>query len=531
MPNDIPDFFEEITPELARTEQEAEEAEWAMTVCATDDNRRRLASAKLEYCSARSNPETFTRIKALKKTDGLTVGHRRMLNILYHEFAPNQLNPTLLSEMSAKEAELQGLFASFRPAVAGKIFSDNEILDILANEKDHNLRLAAWEASKQIGIIAAPKILELVTLRNRGALELGYKNYYVMSLAMQDINPRWLSKFFDKTLRQSSYPYKQASYDIALHLSTKFNLPTFYIGPQFWSDPFGQEDPIKGVGAEALFEGKDIIGMVRDYYHGIGFQNEFDDILSRSDLYERENKNPSACCCSVDRGNDVRVMMNAKNSPYWFRVGLHEFGHGMAYRGIDRKLPWTLRQQTHIMAAEAIALFFEKVSRNTAYLQKIFGQGNDKIYAEMANSGARQRIIFSRWASVMTKFESELYANPGRDLNTLWWSLVRDIQGIKPPKRPENVADWAAKAHIALAPIYYHNYLLGDIISEQLSAAARVALPGWFEDKSLGNFLKKRWFRHGAALKWSELIRSATGKPLSAKDWLNSFTHFAPTNP
>jgi Zn-dependent M32 family carboxypeptidase len=78
------------------------------------------------------------------------------------------------------------------------------------------------------------------------------------------------------------------------------------------------------------------------------------------------------------------------------------------------------------------------------------------------------RLVFSRWALVMFSFEREIYANPQRDdLNDLWWDLAERLQLInRPPGREK--PDWAAKIHLAVAPVYYHNYVLGNLISAQL---------------------------------------------------------------
>ena len=86
--------------------------------------------------------------------------------------------------------------------------------------------------------------------------------------------------------------------------------------------------------------------------------------------------------------------------------------------------------------------------------------------------------------------------------------------------------DWACKLHVALAPVYYHNYLLGEITASQLEwALARetgVAEPG----RRAGRRRRvpaRALHAPGASLRWDELIEHATGSPLSVDhlaDWL-----------
>ena len=65
---------------------------------------------------------------------------------------------------------------------------------------------------------------------------------------------------------------------------------------------------------------------------------------------------------------------------------------------------------------------------------------------------------------VMTYFERDLYANPDADLNHRWWDYVERFQRLRRPDG-RNQPDWAAKVHLALAPVYYQNYLLGEVMS------------------------------------------------------------------
>ncbi len=53
------------------------------------------------------------------------------------------------------------------------------------------------------------------------------------------------------------------------------------------------------------------------------------------------------------------------------------------------------------------------------------------------------------------------------DLNNVWCDLVERLQLVKrPPGRDK--PDWAAKILVAVAPVYYHNYILGHLTASQL---------------------------------------------------------------
>jgi len=107
---------------------------------------------------------------------------------------------------------------------------------------------------------------------------------------------------------------------------------------------------------------------------------------------------------------------------------------------------------------------------------------------------ARRRadgLVFTRWALVVFNFEHQLYTDPDRDdLNSLWWDLVERLQLVKRPSGRDK-PDRAAKIHIAVAPVYYHKYVLGNLISGQLRGhlEAHVTHGPFYENEVVGRYL------------------------------------------
>jgi peptidyl-dipeptidase A len=139
-------------------------------------------------------------------------------------------------------------------------------------------------------------------------------------------------------------------------------------------------------------------------------------------------------------------------------------------------------------------------------------------------------LVFSRWCQVMLRFEKEMYANPDQDLNRLWWDLVEKYQEIKRPEG-RNEPDFAAKIHIVVAPVYYHNYMMGELFASQVHhAIARQVLGGadparanYVGNSAVGEFMCDRVFAPGRTLDWNQLTRHATGEDLSPKSFAEDF--------
>ena len=83
--------------------------------------------------------------------------------------------------------------------------------------------------------------------------------------------------------------------------------------PWHYHDPFFQEPPaVYEADLDQPFVDADIQRICREFYAGIGLP--IDDVLARSDLYEKRGKSPHAFCTDIDRAGDVRVL--AQHPPH-----------------------------------------------------------------------------------------------------------------------------------------------------------------------------------------------------------------------
>ena len=122
-------------------------------------------------------------------------------------------------------------------------------------------------------------------------------------------------------------------------------------------------------------------------------------------------------------------------------------------------------------------------------------------------------LVFARWVLVMTHFERGFYADPDADHDTGWWDLVERFQLLTRPDG-RHAPDWAAKLHVALAPVYYQNYLLGELVASQLQATLIERFGGVIGRPEVGAFLSRQVFGPGWSVRWDQLVETATGAPL-----------------
>jgi len=255
-------------------------------------------------------------------------------------------------------------------------------------------------------------------------------------------------------------------------------------------------------------------------YDGMGLETRH--LLDRADLRPRPGKDQHAFCLDIDRAGDIRVLANVAPGEESLDTMLHEVGHAVYDDHVDRLLPWALRCPPQPLATEAVALMLGRLRRDPEFLVAVLGADPAAAAALAAPSREVLRtgqLVFARWCLVMVRFEQAMYADPGRDLAATWWDLVESLQGLR---RPEGRAtpDWASKIHLAVAPVYYQSYLLGELLAFQVDAAVREAVGGFVGRPDAGAFLAERVFAPGASRTWRDLVVHATGRPLGPEAFL-----------
>jgi peptidyl-dipeptidase A len=189
--------------------------------------------------------------------------------------------------------------------------------------------------------------------------------------------------------------------------------------------------------------------------------------------------------------------------------------------GIDRtSLPYDLRDDPQGFLNEGFAMFCEQPAVDPAWLSGMVGVARDeaeKLGPELAAQDAASLLAFVRWCLTIVNFEREFYAEPEQDLNWLWWDLEERYQLVPRPEG-RDAPDWAAKIHVATAPVYYHKYLYGRMFSAQLTQKMNADLGGWWAGRpESGTYARRELFEPGARYPWPELVHRVTGQPLGVE--------------
>jgi len=498
---------------------------WNANTTGSDDEFKRKEEVQNELNAALSNKERFAAFKKLHDAGNVAEPIlKREVDLLYLQYLEKQVDADLLKKMTANGVAIEKAFNVYRAHHNGVELADGKVRDILKNSTDAKELQAVWESSKGVGAVVEKELKELVALRNQAAKSLGFDNFHSMMLILNEQDPKEVLKLFDDLDAMTREPFLKAKAEIDERLAKRFDGSVVDLRPWHYQDPFFQESPaVFTADLDAPYKKADILKMCSDFYKGNGMP--IDDVIARSDLYEKKGKSPHAFCTDIDREGDVRVLGNIVPTEYWAGTMLHELGHSVySSKNIPRSLPYVLRMESHILTTEGVAMMFERFSKNGAFLEKMSIPVADRAaFDDSARRMRRNRLlIFSRWCQVMLRFEQGLYSNPDQDLNALWWSLVEKYQGLKKPDG-RNAPDYASKIHVVTNPCYYHNYEMGELFACQVHYALVNALqPGthprdaiYVNDPRVGDWMRDRVFSQGRLLPWNDLTKHATGKPLN----------------
>lgn len=499
---------------LAPLAVERNVAWWDANVDASDENERRRADRELAYSNALADNELFDAVRAAR-VNGASGLVRRRLDLLHDLMLPQQIPAALRERIVELEASVEVRFARHRGVVRGKEVDDIEIKRILRESDDPDERREAWEASKTVGAAVADDVRELAQLRNEAARSLGYRDWFALSIAVSELDEEKLFATLAECDQATAVPFERWKAGVDGRLAARFGCDASELRPWHYADPFFQETPAEGaVDLDPLFRERDIVELGKRTFEGIGI--DVGGTLARSDLFPRAGKCQHAFCIDVDRSGDIRVLMNVTDNHDSMDTLLHELGHAAYDLSFDDELPWLLRD-THLVTTEASALLFGALAGRREWLEQVLevdaGEAaalEEKLHAARAS----ELLVFTRWVLVMTGFERKLYADPEADLDTVWWDLVSRYQLVVPPAS-RKAPDWAAKIHVAVAPVYYHTYLYGSIVASQLHDALRAEAGGVVDRPDSGRLLAERLFAPGMSMRWDRLVEEATGFSLS----------------
>ena len=230
--------------------KKASEAEWALnTVIVEGDNKNSRAYEKAEGDLAQYTGSVEMIRKArkyLEREAALTdLQVRQLKAILYAAARSPQTEPELVkARIKADAAQTEALFG-FDFKIDGKSVTTNEIDKILEEEDDEQVRLAAWNSSKEVGRGLKKGLADLVSLRNQTVQALGYKDFFHYQVSDYGMTVPEMMEQMRRFARELRPLYREIHTWARYRLAEKFSakevpdlLPAHWL-PNRWGQSWG----------------------------------------------------------------------------------------------------------------------------------------------------------------------------------------------------------------------------------------------------------------------------------------------------
>lgn len=548
-------FLDEYSARYQKLDYAESLARWDLNTHIVDGDTVAAAKASAagkDEAAYTGSIDVIDHIRALlANPDGLTPLQIRQLEVILYRAGSNpQTVADLVSEKINLDNELVGILFGFDFQIDGKSVSTNEVDRILREESDPKVRLAAWNASKEVGRPLKTGLARIRDLRNGTVEALGYDDFFAYQVSEYGMTSDEMMALMHQ-ITQQTYPlYRElhtwARYELAKRYGSDTvpdQIPAHWL-PNRWAQDWSSLVKVKGAdldGALKDYTPEQVVKDAEAFYVSLGFDPLPQSFYERSSLYPLPpgtayRKNNHASAWNMNFEDDIRSLMSVENTAEWYETAHHELGHVYYYRAYNRPgVPLLLRRGANRGFHEAVGSLLGFAAMQAPFLKDV------GLLPESAESDQMQQLLHEALnyvafmpfgAGVMSEFEHDLYAEdlPVDRFNAHWWELVKKYQGVAPPEpRDEEYADAATKTHIINDAAQYYDYAISYLLLFQFhDHIAREILhedphaTDYYGKKEVGDFLRKI-LAPGNTVDWRQLLRETTNEDLSAGPMLRYF--------
>ncbi|SMO36342.1 M2 family metallopeptidase [Melghirimyces algeriensis] len=513
MNSSVQSFLDEVVSTVQSIDKRMAKAYWKFATTGKREEKEAYARLLKERIRFFSDPQRFEKLEAMRKQTENPSLEQQQLDLLYQEFMFGLLEPEEMDRMVELISEIELAFIHFRAVDQERSLSENDIHAMLRTETDTYKRKRLWKAGQEVGSLVAEQVLELIHLRNQTARKKGYADFYQMLLELNGWEEKGLFHLLDQLKEATDQPFSDAKQELDKVVAKPYRfLRPEGIRPWHYADlTFRTAPAICEPHTDAWWENINLEDQAIQTFQGMGL--DIAEILQRSDLYEREGKSQHAFCMDLDGAGDIRILCNLRSDAYSMRTLLHTLGYAVYAKFQNGNLPWLLRKATHEVAKEAVALIMDRLLTESAWLKRIKGGSSDEWMAEaesLKKQAVLDRLVYVRWCLARSYFERDLYKDPDRDLDSIWWDDMEPIQFVPRPEY-RNAPDWAAQIHFVTQPLYCPNALLGEMMASQILESMKKRFPDvphpLVENPDAGHFLKEQIFDTGMSSTWDQILK------------------------
>lgn len=395
-------------------------------------------------------------------------------------------------EIMRLQRELNDTMVTYPYRLRGDESDLGTLKDILRTSPDPELRKDAWLAKHAMSEAIAPKLAELIRLRNQVAAAAGYATYGDLIFGLDGMDFAEVKELLVNLTRDSDPVYHQILEDGKALIGLERIEP--------W-DLMYLLETIGGVDT-ALFPKSGIRGALQNWAkaHGsdlsaLGIEIVYTDI-------------PYNGLCFTLREGEIRILGNPSDGHGSYRTMFHELGHAF-HSAYNKQNYRTFRQESGLFS-EGMAEVFGYIPRHINWLKEMG-------FSETEALAVQKRLVapwfhYLRERTAYALAEYEIYENPSTDPDLILARMESKVLGVTQDQTPR----WAANAWYISYPIYWQNYVLADILASQVHHKLRNQFGDLHGSIEAFAEVQKAYIVPGNTLDWQQRLLNHTGSKLKA---------------
>jgi len=369
-----------------------------------------------------------------------------------------------------------------------------ELTDLLAHNSDRKLREQAWRATSQITTANSERIQTAIKLRNQLARKYSSELFSTFMVQRKGMEVQTLFEWFEDIREKTEPEYQRLLERMRRELGIAKIEPwdlEFYLSHfanEFESQKFSTED--------GWTKAKELTA-------GLGYN------LDPVEMHVADLSFGGAAY-PVLYGREVKILANRYSGIYFYDRLLHATGHALHYQMMAE--PSFLLRNNYAEPmdegmAQVIALMLYRPEVNT----KRFALTPEQ--ASIVAETYRLKTLFTVRNTIADSLsEFEAYADPDQDPSAVYNRIHAEYLGVD----MHDAAVWAFNPMYGSDPISLESFVVGEMVAHQIQHKTDQEF-GRNWDKRAGEYLKTRFYSHGAAQSMDSLMRSGTGELLTPR--------------
>jgi len=499
--------------------------------------------------------------------DQLSEESQRMLNLLKMVTIPPLSDTDENVELVTIVNDMEGTYSKGTVcvnSVCGQTLED--ISKTMAVSRNYDVLLQIWENWRKISTTQKSSYSRFVTLSNKGAKEIGFKDTGDLWLSRYDMTTKEVIKDVEKAWEQVKPLYEQLHCYVRgklkqLYGESKFSsdgtIPAHLLGNmwgQDWTNLYNELQPFPEAGTQDItqklvemgWDWRDIVQQTESFFTSLGLQKLPQNFWDNSMFVKPQDREVVCHASAWDLGTEdnvtqVRLKMCMNINQEDFITVHHELGHIWYYLNYAN-LPTLYRSGANDGFHEGIGDTMA-LSVTPNYLEKLGllpeQEDSDESTLNQLMLRGLEKIAFLPFGLLIDKWRWRVFSGETTldEYNSDWWALRKELQGMSPPQESPDrteLFDPAAKYHIC-SNTPYLRYFLSYILQFQFHKAlcSVAGHTGPLHECSINGSVEagtklKEMLAKGQSQKWQKTLEEFTGSPdLDASVLLDYFEPLA----